>query len=174
MYGLSTPKALQTLNLMECAGVYLHILGDTLGSVGVIFSSIFIEYFGWMIADPICSICIGLFIFLSVVPLVKSSGSTLLQCVPEGFYPKMNETLTRVRTFLHSCRTFLLTDFKIRAIEGVEDVEASNFWSIDGEDTVGTARVRIGLDHDAQAVLSQVNSVFRSVSVTATVEVWKA
>jgi hypothetical protein len=40
-------------------GVFLHILADTLGSVGVILSSILIHYFGWMIADPICSMFIA-------------------------------------------------------------------------------------------------------------------
>ena len=41
------------------AGVFLHILADTLGSVGVIISSGLIYYFGWMVADPICSMFIA-------------------------------------------------------------------------------------------------------------------
>ena len=41
------------------AGVFLHILADTLGSVGVIISSGLIYFFGWMIADPICSMFIA-------------------------------------------------------------------------------------------------------------------
>ena len=32
-------------------GVFLHILADTLGSVGVIISAILMQMFGWMIAD---------------------------------------------------------------------------------------------------------------------------
>ena len=43
-------------------GVFLHILADTLGSVGVIISSGLIHYFGWMIADPICSMFIAVLI----------------------------------------------------------------------------------------------------------------
>ncbi|WAR24415.1 ZNT7-like protein [Mya arenaria] len=34
-------------------GVFLHILADTLGSVGVIISSALIHQFGWMVADPV-------------------------------------------------------------------------------------------------------------------------
>merc|ERR1712203_10836 len=41
-------------------GVFLHILADTLGSVGVIISAILMHLFGWMIADPICSIFIAI------------------------------------------------------------------------------------------------------------------
>lgn len=40
-------------------GVFLHILADTLGSVGVIISSALIHQYGWMISDPICSIIIA-------------------------------------------------------------------------------------------------------------------
>jgi Co/Zn/Cd efflux system component len=35
------------------------MMADTLGSVGVIFSSFCIMNFGWTIADPICSFCIA-------------------------------------------------------------------------------------------------------------------
>lgn len=49
----------------DCAlflGVFLHILADTLGSVGVIASAIMMQNFGLMIADPICSILIAILI----------------------------------------------------------------------------------------------------------------
>jgi len=43
-------------------GIFLHVLADTLGSVGVMISSVFVHYLGWNIADPICSLCISLLI----------------------------------------------------------------------------------------------------------------
>ncbi|KAG8511582.1 Zinc transporter 7, partial [Galemys pyrenaicus] len=43
-------------------GVFLHILADTLGSIGVIASAIMMQNFGLMIADPICSILIAMLI----------------------------------------------------------------------------------------------------------------
>ncbi|XP_076306991.1 zinc transporter 7-like isoform X3 [Tachypleus tridentatus] len=39
--------------------VFLHILADTLGSVDVIVSAVLMNQFGWMIADPICSMFIS-------------------------------------------------------------------------------------------------------------------
>ncbi len=45
-------------------GVFLHILADTLGSVGVIISSLLIRFFDWHIADPICSLIIACLITL--------------------------------------------------------------------------------------------------------------
>ena len=64
------------------AGVFLHVLADTLGSVGVIISTLLIENFGWKIADPICSLFIASLIFASVVPLVKETALILLLRTP--------------------------------------------------------------------------------------------
>ena len=58
-------------------GVFLHILADALGSVAVIISSIFIKYFDWYIADPICCFLISFLILLSVVYLIKSTSRLL-------------------------------------------------------------------------------------------------
>jgi hypothetical protein len=63
--------------------VFLHILADTLGSVGVIISAILMHLFGWMIADPICSIFIAILIALSVGSLVKESMAVLMQRTPK-------------------------------------------------------------------------------------------
>jgi hypothetical protein len=61
-------------HFLSLQAVYLHVLADTLGSAGVIISSICVEYRGWVIADPICSLCIGSVIFTSVLPLVAVSA----------------------------------------------------------------------------------------------------
>ncbi len=44
------------------AGVLLHIIADTLGSVGVIISALLMQKYDLMIADPICSMLIALLI----------------------------------------------------------------------------------------------------------------
>ena len=67
----------------DCAGVFLHVLADTLGSVGVILSTLLIQTFGWNIADPICSLFIAVLIFVSVLPLVKETALVLLLRTPE-------------------------------------------------------------------------------------------
>lgn len=66
-----------------CVGVFLHVLADTLGSVGVIVSTLLIQSFGWNIADPICSLFIAALIFISVLPLVKETALILLLRTPE-------------------------------------------------------------------------------------------
>jgi cation diffusion facilitator family transporter len=79
-------------------GVFLHILADTLGSVGVIVAAILMNQFGWMIADPICSIFIAALVSLSVLPLIRDSGYILMQRTPKEIEQSLPSCLQRVST----------------------------------------------------------------------------
>eukprot|EP00937_MAST-01D_sp_MAST-1D-sp2_P004222 g4222.t1 len=63
-------------------GVFLHIMADALGSLGVIVSSALVSHYKWYIADPICSLFISCLIVISAVPLMRQTGSILLQRFP--------------------------------------------------------------------------------------------
>ena len=78
-------------------GVFLHILADTLGSVGVIVSAILMHLFGWMIADPICSIFIAILIAISVGSLVSESVAILMQRQPKELDQKLPECYNKVK-----------------------------------------------------------------------------
>src|SRR3989449_7065891 len=43
-------------------GAYLHVLGDLLGSVGALVAGVIILAFGWLLADPLISMLIGLLV----------------------------------------------------------------------------------------------------------------
>ena len=77
-------------------GVFLHILADTLGSVGVIISALLMSNFGWMIADPICSIFIALLVALSVYPLLRDSIHVIMQRTPKELESKLSDSIERV------------------------------------------------------------------------------
>ena len=53
-------------------------LQDTLGSVGVIISTLLIQFYGWTGFDPIASLFIAILIAASVVPLIMDTGKVLL------------------------------------------------------------------------------------------------
>ncbi len=63
-------------------GVFLHILADLMGSIGVIVSTLLVQSFGWYIADPVCSLFIAILILISVGPLLKQSAEVLLLATP--------------------------------------------------------------------------------------------
>lgn len=85
--------------LTRCAffpGVFLHVVADTLGSVGVIVSSVLIEQFGFFIADPLCSLFIAVLIFLSVLPLLQESSQVLLLRTPSDLEKTLGSTFNKV------------------------------------------------------------------------------
>lgn len=63
-------------------GIFLHIMADALGSVAVIISTILAKRDGWSGWDPIASCIIAIMIFISAIPLVKTSGMKLLLALP--------------------------------------------------------------------------------------------
>ena len=50
---------------------------DTLGSVGVIISTLLIQFYGWTGFDPIASLFIAILIAASVIPLIIDTGKVL-------------------------------------------------------------------------------------------------
>ena len=80
-------------------------MADTLGSVGVIISTLLINHFGWTGFDPLASIFIAVLIFASVVPLVADSGRLLVLDMGE-------EREREVRSALELVRNERLCDFR--------------------------------------------------------------
>ncbi|KAI8337408.1 cation efflux family-domain-containing protein [Chlamydoabsidia padenii] len=72
---------------LNMRGIFLHVLGDALGNIGVMAAALFIWLtpFSWRFyMDPIISLVIAIIIFCSAVPLVKETSFILLQGVPHS------------------------------------------------------------------------------------------
>ena len=63
-------------------GAYLHVLGDTLGSVGAIVAALLVMKFNFTQADSIASIFVSLLIIKSGASLLKDSFNILIEAVP--------------------------------------------------------------------------------------------
>lgn len=70
---------------LNIKSAWLHVLGDTLSSFGVIISGIIVYLTGWTYADPIAGILIGLIIISGGIRVVKEATSIFLDLVPKGF-----------------------------------------------------------------------------------------
>lgn len=71
---------------MNMEGVFLHVLGDALGNVGVIITALFIwktDYSWRFYSDPVVSLVITMIIFSSALPLCRKSCKILLQATPQ-------------------------------------------------------------------------------------------
>ena len=62
----------------------LHVLGDVLGSVAALAAGIIIYLTGWLPADPLLSLFIGVLILLSSLKLLADATQVLLEGVPPG------------------------------------------------------------------------------------------
>lgn len=122
-------------------GIFLHILADTMGSVGVIISSILIEQLGWLIADPICSLFISILIIISVIPLLKSCASSLMLSTPNH---------TNVKEAID----------KLPLLDGVLSHTDSHFWQ-QGDQIVGTVHTQVAPSASEQKVAHMVGQFLR-------------
>ncbi|CAE6435647.1 unnamed protein product [Rhizoctonia solani] len=106
-------------------GVFLHVMADTLGSVGVIISTLLIQWYGWTGFDPIASLFIAILIAASVVPLVIDCAKVLSLDV--------GERETSIRQAL----------IELSNVDGLASYSAPRFWPKDGESLVGSIHIQL-------------------------------
>lgn len=68
---------------LNVRGAYLHVLGDTLSSVGVLVGLGLMWLTGWTRIDPLISLLIALIIVVGAVRLLRESVDVLLEAVPK-------------------------------------------------------------------------------------------
>lgn len=129
-------------------GVLLHVMADTLGSVSVIISAFLIHAYGWMIADPICSLFTAFLILLSVYPLLVNSSTVLMQRTPEKLLP-----------FLLGCYQ------SITALNGVVSYREPHFWALTGSKWYGSIVLVVRRGVDVEEIRRLTANMFAEVGV---------
>ncbi|KAK2906891.1 hypothetical protein QQF64_019218 [Cirrhinus molitorella] len=143
---LHTPGKGSSKQILQ--GVFLHIVADTLGSVGVIISAILMQKYDLMIADPICSMLIALLIGVSVVPLLRESIGILMQRTPPSLDHALPECYQRVQQ-----------------LQGVYNLQEPHFWTLCTDVYIGTLKLLVAPDADSRWILSQTHNIFTQVGV---------
>ena len=103
-------------------GAFLHMVADTLVSVGVVISGIIITWTGWNVVDPIVSLIIAFIILLSTWSLLSSSLRLIVDGTPEGIEPDEIQQL-------------------LANEEHVNEVHHLHIWAISTTDNALTAHV---------------------------------
>ncbi len=67
---------------MNVRGAFLHVLGDTLSSVGVLVAAGIMWLTGWYGVDPLISVLISVVIVVGALKLVRDAVDVLLEAVP--------------------------------------------------------------------------------------------
>lgn len=126
--------------------VYLHIMEDVLGWIGVLVVSIVMMFVNLPILDPILSIAISIWVFFNVYKNLRSVFKVLLQGVPESI---SSDEITA----------------EICALNGVSSIHDLHLWSLDGESHVMTLHVVTDVD-DKCALKEQIVSIAKHFNIT--------
>jgi cobalt-zinc-cadmium efflux system protein len=90
----------------------LHMIGDTLATVGVLVGSVFIILFNIYIVDPIITVLIAVYILAHSYLEIRKAIGILMESAPEGF-------------------DFAQMVHDVEAIEGVKSLHHVHLWRLD-------------------------------------------
>lgn len=134
---------------LNMRGAWLHVMGDLLGSATAIVAGILIAAFGWLWADPLCSVLISLIIIFGSWRLIIDSVNVLLEGTPKHIDLAAVES-----TILETDGVAGVHDLHIWTISsGMEalSVHISHFDSVAHSELLAKVRERLhgsfGLDH---------------------------
>ena len=120
---------------LNIRAAYLHILGDILGSVGVIIAGVLIWITGWNAVDPIISILFSLGIVYGSGKIIKQTVGVLMESTPDGVDPNAIEK-------------------DLKSIPGVREVHDLHVWSVSAKKVALSAHL---VADDTHAALSEAH-----------------
>ncbi|MFC3500675.1 cation diffusion facilitator family transporter [Micromonospora krabiensis] len=135
-FALLRPGARESINLQ---GAYLEVLGDLLGSLGVIGAALLIAVTDWWWADPVVAVAIGVFILPRTWRLGRAAVRILVQAAPKHLQV----------TAVHD---------RLAAVPGVAGVHDLHVWTLTSGMEVASAHLTMGPGADVGAVLAAARS----------------
>ncbi|HSW50516.1 MAG TPA: cation diffusion facilitator family transporter [Bryobacteraceae bacterium] len=120
---------------------YLHMLGDALGSVGILIGAVVIRFTGWQLVDPVLSILIGGLIIWTAWDVIREALNILLEGLPRGM---------DLRSVIAS----------MRQVDGVLDVHDLHIWSLGSRTHALSCHVLIAdlPPSESDAILRRLNA----------------
>ncbi len=126
---------------LNLRGAWLHVMGDALGSVGVLVAAGCIQM-GWLWADPLVSVVIALLVVVSAWRLVADAAAVLMEHSPRSV------DVAEVRRVLSEAA-------------GVADVHCLHVWSLASGVHALSAHVVLHPGSDAGAVLIALSELLQ-------------
>ncbi|MFV0518382.1 MAG: cation diffusion facilitator family transporter [Aminipila sp.] len=137
--GISVFRMKGSKNILD-KSVLMHLMEDFLGWVAVLIVSLVMLYTEWYRLDSVLSFIIAIIIIKNIYSNIKSALIIMLQANPDKqLYYKIKEAILQ--------------------IQGVEEIIECNFWTLDGENHVFTARVKINNSQEYNAILHAIKDI---------------
>ncbi len=130
---------------LNVRGAYLHVLSDTISSVGVVCGGFLIILTGNYIFDPIVSAAIGVFILVNCLGLVRESVRILMEAVPK------NIDLQQVSD-------------DIKKIPRVKEIHDLHIWSIASDVCALSSHIVIDTEdvNALNSIIGQINEMLKT------------
>jgi cobalt-zinc-cadmium efflux system protein len=117
---------------LNIKAAYIHVIGDLLGSVGVIIGGAILWVTQWNPIDPIISILFALGIVYGSGKIIRQTVAVLMESTPEGYDP-------------------VAIGKDLRAIPGVTEVHDLHVWAVSAKKVAISAHL---IAEDTQAALN--------------------
>jgi cobalt-zinc-cadmium efflux system protein len=117
---------------LNVRAAFLHVVGDLLGSLGVVVSAVLVLTLGWTRADPVIAIAIGVLILASSWRILRESVGVLLEGAPAGMDAEA-------------------VGQAMAAMAGVTQVHDLHVWTITSGFPALSAHVLVGAGEDCHA-----------------------
>ena len=128
-------------------GAFLHALTDCLLSFGVVIGGFVIKWTGFVMLDPIISLCIAGFIIANMFSVLVESFRLSIDAVPENVnMAKLEED--------------------IMAYPGVKDLDRLHVWPVSTTETSLTAGVTVAPGSDRDELVSGLKDVLKADGIT--------
>ena len=136
----------------------VHIIGDTVQSVGVVLAALLIVWqpfdigytaegiSNWYYADPACTILFSILVMFTTFRTISQSVSVLMHRVPES---------VDISNF----------DTKLRAIKSVECCHDVHVWLVGSSNVIATAHVVVGSSDDCSDVLNECKRIAEGMGI---------
>ena len=138
---------------LNVKGAYMHMLADTLVSIGVVIAGIVIHFTGWYFIDPIIGIGIALLIGWSTWSLLAESFRLSIDSVPEAIDMKQLEKA-------------------LQGVEGVRGIHHLHVWALSTTENAMTVHAVIESTENIREIIAHMKSVALAAGIShSTIEV---
>jgi cobalt-zinc-cadmium efflux system protein len=127
---------------LNVEAAFRHVFADLLGSIGVAVAAVVILTTGWVEADPLVSILIGVLVLVSTWSILRDSTEILLESAPRGIDAA---ALGR----------------RLVAAPGVVEVHDLHVWTITSDFPALSAHVLVGSGLDCHAARRGIEEMLR-------------
>ena len=127
---------------LNVEAAFRHVLADLLGSLGVVIAAVVILATGWLEADPIASVLIGLLVLASSWTILRDSTSILLESAPRSIDTRA-------------------VGARLAGAPGVVEVHDLHIWTITSGFPALSAHVLVGRGEDCHGRRRELEALLR-------------